>query len=83
MTAISDLFVTGQSASAHRDIEQQLCFGATTATGTFTNWTGQKLGLGGEGATTGVTLSDINSDRASRFCRYRFRQRAYALPEPA
>ena len=31
--------------------------------GTFTNWT-TEAGFGGEGATTSVTLSDINNDRA-------------------
>ena len=57
-----DLFVTGQAAEAKSGAGSNVLW-RNNGNGTFTNWTAE-TGLGGEGATTGVTLSDINNDRA-------------------
>ncbi|MGB8769150.1 MAG: FG-GAP-like repeat-containing protein, partial [Candidatus Korobacteraceae bacterium] len=56
-----DLFVTGKRADAKNSTDNVLW--RNNRNGTFTNWTAE-TGLGGEGATTSVTLSDINNDRA-------------------
>jgi len=57
-----DLFVTGESGGAAPTSSGAVLW-RNNGNGTFTNWTAE-TGLGGEGATTGVILSDINNDRA-------------------
>ncbi len=57
-----DLFVTGQSMSAHGASVSNVLW-RNNGNGTFTNWTAE-AGLGGEGPTTSSVLSDINNDRA-------------------
>ncbi len=57
-----DLFVTGQPAGSKPSGSSNVLW-RNNGNGTFTNWTAE-TGLGGEGATTGVVLSDINNDRA-------------------
>ena len=56
-----DLFVTGQPGGTPASSSNVLW--RNNGNGTFTNWTAE-TGLGGEGATTSVVLSDINNDRA-------------------
>ncbi len=56
-----DLFVTGQPGAAQPSSSNVLW--RNNGNGTFTNWTSE-TGLGGDGATTGAVLSDINNDRA-------------------
>ena len=56
-----DLFVTGQPGATQPANSNVLW--RNNGNGTFTNWTAE-TGLGGDGATTSVTLSDINNDRA-------------------
>jgi tetratricopeptide (TPR) repeat protein len=55
-----DLFVTGQPGETKSSSN---VLWRNNGNGTFTNWT-VEAGLGGEGATTSVVLSDINNDRA-------------------
>jgi tetratricopeptide (TPR) repeat protein len=55
-----DLFVTGMAAGP--DSSPNVLW-RNNGNGTFTNWT-TETGMGGSGATTSVTLSDINNDRA-------------------
>src|SRR5271166_17977 len=55
-----DLFVTGQPDAAPGSSN---VLWRNNGNGKFTNWTAE-TGLGGEGATTSVVLSDINNDRA-------------------
>ena len=55
-----DLFVTGTATGAN---SSNSVLWRNNGNGTFTNWTSE-TGMGGSGATTSVTLSDINNDRA-------------------
>jgi tetratricopeptide (TPR) repeat protein len=55
-----DLFVTGAATGAN---SSNNVLWRNNGNGTFTNWTAE-TGLGGSGASTSVTLSDINNDRA-------------------
>jgi tetratricopeptide (TPR) repeat protein len=57
-----DLFVTGQPDGGKPSGSSNVLW-RNNGNGTFTNWTAE-TGLGGEGATTSVILSDINNDRA-------------------
>ncbi len=57
-----DLFVTGQAVAGQAASSSNVLW-RNNGNGTFTNWT-TETGLGGEGATASVTLSDINNDRA-------------------
>jgi tetratricopeptide (TPR) repeat protein len=56
-----DLFVTGSSSGHGANVLWR-----NNGNSTFTEWTGP-TGLAGADATTGVTLSDINNDRAVDF----------------
>ncbi|HME32644.1 MAG TPA: FG-GAP-like repeat-containing protein, partial [Terriglobales bacterium] len=56
-----DLFVTGQPGGGQPASSNVLW--RNNGNEKFTNWTAE-TGLGGEGATTSVVLSDINNDRA-------------------
>jgi tetratricopeptide (TPR) repeat protein len=55
-----DLFVTGSPAKAG---EAPNTLWRNNGNGTFTDWT-EQTGLGGEGSTRSVLLSDVNNDRA-------------------
>src|SRR5271170_5635441 len=55
-----DLFVTGTALNSSSGPS---VLWRNNGNSTFTEWTAQ-TGLAGEGSTTGVTLSDINNDRA-------------------
>ena len=57
-----DLFVTGEPGGTQPAASGNVLW-RNNGNGTFTNWT-VETGLGGSGATTSATLSDINNDRA-------------------
>jgi tetratricopeptide (TPR) repeat protein len=57
-----DLFVTGSVLNSSSGAGPSVLW-RNNGNSTFTEWTGPTA-LGGEGSTTGATLSDINNDRA-------------------
>ncbi len=57
-----DLFVAGRPGEGQPAGTSNVLW-RNNGNSTFTNWTAE-TGLGGDGATTSVTLSDINNDRA-------------------